>query len=44
MLCLVMFYANEDSFTDRIARMVADPYFKLSVMGLKLPTSTSTFF
>ncbi|KAL3624414.1 hypothetical protein CASFOL_031082 [Castilleja foliolosa] len=43
MICLFMFYSNQDSFTDRIARMEADPYFKLSVMGLKKPTSTSTF-
>ncbi|KAL3624415.1 hypothetical protein CASFOL_031083 [Castilleja foliolosa] len=43
MICQIMFHSNEDSFTDRIARMEADPYFKLSVMGLKLPTPTSTF-
>ncbi|GFP95000.1 probable U3 small nucleolar RNA-associated protein 11 [Phtheirospermum japonicum] len=43
MIGSVMCYSNQVSVADRTAHMEADPYFKLSVMCLKEPTSTSTF-
>ncbi|KAL3622274.1 hypothetical protein CASFOL_033685 [Castilleja foliolosa] len=39
----VMLYSNQDSVSDRITHMEADPYFKLAMMDLKKPISTSTF-
>ncbi|KAL3622273.1 hypothetical protein CASFOL_033684 [Castilleja foliolosa] len=39
----VMIYSNQDSVSDRVTHMEADPYFKLAMMDLKKPISPFTF-